>query len=338
MGHPPFGHAGEQALNKVLLDSGSLEGFEGNAQTFRIVSKLGESGIKKGFNFTRRALLGVIKYPVFYKQVKNNTYMGNPPKSLYNSEIDIFDWIFNKISKKDKSLFTTTNKTKDKHLKSLYKSLDASIMEKADDIAYAIHDFEDSIELGLISKSFFEREILNKILLNKHIQFLDQHIKHSLLHNNSFSDVMVNQLFSKDKSDRKFIISLLIYFFIHGIKVEKANKFSEVVLDYNIKFEDYIFDEILNIFKSDIVYNQVISNQRHKILSFKYQTIITKLFKLFKDNPSELLPESTFNKYRKSNDNLRIISDHIAGMTDSYAIKIYRKITEPSYGSQFDLI
>ena len=60
IGHPPFGHGGEIALNYMMRDYG---GFEGNAQTFRIVSKLEPYTINNGMNLSRRTLLGLVKYP-----------------------------------------------------------------------------------------------------------------------------------------------------------------------------------------------------------------------------------------------------------------------------------
>jgi dGTPase len=59
LGHPPFGHGGEVALNRCMLPYG---GFEGNGQTLRIIAKLEKYPEAHGMNLTRRAVLGVIKY------------------------------------------------------------------------------------------------------------------------------------------------------------------------------------------------------------------------------------------------------------------------------------
>jgi len=60
LGHPPFGHSGETALNYVMRDKG---GFEGNGQSLRIVSKLEPHTPELGLNLTRRVMLGILKYP-----------------------------------------------------------------------------------------------------------------------------------------------------------------------------------------------------------------------------------------------------------------------------------
>ena len=68
IGHPPFGHGGEVALNYCMRDYG---GFEGNGQTLRILSKLEKYTDGFGINPTRRMLLGVLKYPVSYSRLVN---------------------------------------------------------------------------------------------------------------------------------------------------------------------------------------------------------------------------------------------------------------------------
>lgn len=68
IGHSPFGHGGEVALNYVMRNHG---GFEGNAQTLRICTQLGEYSDSDGLNLTRRTLLGLIKYPALYSKVVN---------------------------------------------------------------------------------------------------------------------------------------------------------------------------------------------------------------------------------------------------------------------------
>ena len=171
LGHPPFGHAGEKALHKKMEEFG---GFEGNAQTFRIITRLGEFSSNNGFNLTRRATLGVVKYPVFYENVRNEKYSEKPPKCLYSSEKDIFDWLLEPFSSKDKELFQSSVINIDKHNKSKYKTLDTSIMEKADDIAYAFHDFEDAIKLNIINIQFWDNVVLEE--LKEYIDFINENI------------------------------------------------------------------------------------------------------------------------------------------------------------------
>ena len=68
LGHPPFGHGGEIALNRCMIDHG---GFEGNGQTLRILASIEPYTEKHGMNLSRRSLLGVLKYPAPLSAVVN---------------------------------------------------------------------------------------------------------------------------------------------------------------------------------------------------------------------------------------------------------------------------
>jgi dGTPase len=123
LGNPPFGHAGERVLNELAQDIG---GYEGNAQTFRILRHLEKKHYNfPGLNLTVRTLLGVTKY--FYKQADN------PKKFLYDDDYDFLQ-----------------KQMDDKHTY-IKKSIDAQIMDLADEIAYAAHDLEDAINFGYIN-------------------------------------------------------------------------------------------------------------------------------------------------------------------------------------------
>lgn len=124
LGHPPFGHGGEVALNYCMRDNG---GFEGNGQTLRILSKLEKFSERSGANLTRRVLLGVLKYPVPYSKAfneklkpclaKTTTYINiidrekcKPPKCYMDSEQEIVDWILEVLHPQDRELFCSYEK------------------------------------------------------------------------------------------------------------------------------------------------------------------------------------------------------------------------------------
>lgn len=156
IGHPPFGHLGEQVLNRRMLDAG---GFEGNAQTLRVLARLearfstertlsedeSESYIwDKGYgiNPTRRCLASVLKYareiPAKYHDPDNRRITGDVVKGFYSSEREIVETLVSSISRKP-----LANK-KD------FKSIEADIMDYADDVAYSIYDLEDSFKSGVL--------------------------------------------------------------------------------------------------------------------------------------------------------------------------------------------
>lgn len=131
LGHPPFGHNGESALNLWAADIG---GFEGNAQTFRILTRLetkifDTAGVSRGLNLTRASLDAATKYPWELSQA---SVYGNQVKfGVYQDDKEVFSWMREGAP-------------------AGVKCVEAQIMDFADDVAYSIHDFEDAIVEGLL--------------------------------------------------------------------------------------------------------------------------------------------------------------------------------------------
>jgi dGTPase len=134
LGHPPFGHNGEEALASVAGDCG---GFEGNAQSFRLLTRIeaktvDSNGKSVGLNLTRAALDAATKYPW--------TAATNPRKfGVYEDDQEIFNWV--RIGAPEGR-----------------KCIEAQIMDWSDDCAYSVHDLEDAIFAGQISPLNFEKD------------------------------------------------------------------------------------------------------------------------------------------------------------------------------------
>jgi dGTPase len=128
LGHPPFGHVGENILH-VEVARHDADGFEGNAQSFRIITKLAVRFDEcAGLDLTRATLAACLKYPWFRKP-------GSPDRSkkwgAYKSEQDDFKFA--------RELFNHSGKT-----------AEAELMDWADDIAYSVHDLEDFHRCGVL--------------------------------------------------------------------------------------------------------------------------------------------------------------------------------------------
>jgi dGTPase len=113
MGHPPFGHGGEGALNALMGDFG---GFESNAQTLRLITHLEMAYEPHGLDLTRRTLLGILKYPVSRASLaepsKNMLTLEDrelwvPKKSYYAHDQSLVEWILEPLSVADRTLFQT---------------------------------------------------------------------------------------------------------------------------------------------------------------------------------------------------------------------------------------
>ena len=137
LGHPPFGHGGERILNALMQKYG---GFEGNAQTLRLLSEtfFRDEGRQRGMNPTRATLDSILKYKVLYSEssTKENHF-------LYDYQRKYLDFVFNNINYHE---FIKTEKDLNG-----FRSIECQIMDFADDTAYAINDLIDSIMGGFIT-------------------------------------------------------------------------------------------------------------------------------------------------------------------------------------------
>jgi dGTPase len=131
LGHPPFGHLAEKALNAKALTVGLVDGFEGNAQSFRIVTKLSAlDGTAAGLDLTRAALNALLKYPWEKGHYGDKS---NEKWGAYSSEKMELSWA--------RELNPAGSRA---------QCLEAQIMDWADDVTYSVHDLEDFFKAGLI--------------------------------------------------------------------------------------------------------------------------------------------------------------------------------------------
>jgi dGTPase len=344
IGHPPFGHGGEVALNKCMLDYG---GFEGNGQTLRILTRLDKYTMENGLNPTRRLTLGVLKYPIKYSDLivpsalpaVDNTKPSwlfkaedyKPPKCYHDEEDDVVkNFILKDFSTNDLELIKKCVEEPGKHRKPLYKSFDTSIMDLADKISYSLHDLEDAISLGMITKEMWESHFSNGDEANL-AQFLES-VPSSAKNFNA-------KLFGQSW-ERKQCIGALVNFMITRVEVETQNQnFENQMFKFKAALTPAAEALRSKIFK--LVEARVVKNENVQQLEFKGQKLVVELFEVFSTDPSRFLPESTKKKYEiaatdSTAGGMRVICDFISGMTDDYATRMYEKLFLPRKGSVFD--
>ena len=277
LGHTPFGHAGEEALNDCMKNYG---GFDHNIQTLRIITILENRYYNfNGLNLTLETLDGLIKH---------NGPVNNKTK---------FDTILGKNFFKNKIKFLDNT------------SLEGQIAAISDDIAYNSHDLED----GLKSNLFKLNDLKNIPVLNKIIS------KHRSKFTKYSADLIVRQII------RDIINEMVIDVIKTTEKNIKTKKIKNLKGVYNSEKKIVCFSYKMKRF--DLEIKKFLKEKMYFHKNVKKKTnygkkIIKKLFLIIIKNPKKYI---NIKKYKNS-ELERIICDYIAGMTDRYAINLYKKI------------
>ena len=306
LGHPPFGHNGEEALHKAALDIG---GFEGNAQTFRLLTRLESKTIRDGrslgLNLTRATLDAATKYPWAFDGK-------NPKFGFYEEDKEIFDWVRLNV-------------------KSQTKVFEAQVMDIADDIAYSVHDIEDAIygqhfsPLALDSEPEFKEVVklaateyaseINEDNLNKALNSL---IKQSWWVK-SFTATQV------DMAALKNMTSHLIGKFTEEIEqATKAGNKAENFTRYNANLIVPL-DTKAQIAVLKAVVNLFVMQRKGAAENYaKEQDLILNIVEGLQNNPQKLDPQfkHQFDNAGSSKEAKRAVIDQVASLTDSSARRL----------------
>lgn len=327
IGHPAFGHKGERVLNDLLYKKCEMH-FEGNAQNYRILRSLEKKDPEfTGLNLSYRTLLAINKYIV--KEAVNIK------KFMYEEDYAIL----NEFRQQNNLLNART--------------LDAQIIELADDIAYAVHDLEDALS----QKYFTIDEILYEMQIkdNSLKDFTDEEVEYAreemvkLVNNakdkaNKSSSHRNLQEFSQ--VFRKSLTSSLTNYFIHDIILgtvidSEACEHGAKAGNHELKLDkSRSLCKILakKIFKGVKRYPKI------SLYEERGAKLITSLFELYTDKEAnkegQLLPpdyrpliKPTDDEEVKSIKIARAASDYIAGMMDTYAIETYENLYATSFSS-----
>ena len=337
LGHPPFGHAGETELNKLVQGAGLHDGFEGNAQSFRILTRLAASDALTlinpttddeyedsvaGLNWSRQCLDAVMKYPWGYGE--NLTY---PEKwGFYDSEREVFAWV-----RKGKPAFR--------------RSLGAEIIDWADDITYAIHDLLDFFRAGSIP---IER--LRRNLSIEYIEFMRGVFRRkpkwesskekykdalsALVGNFPFDD---KRRFTDSMDHRRLLhqyATNLISQYVQAMRFASDPPLTEsiVKIDPDARrqvdlLKQFTWQYIIE--KPELSLPQ--AGQRKAI-----RTVFRKLLLAVRRKEMHLFPIAIQDGFRESevekffgsgsNSEVRVVADYVAGMTEKEVMRVFRTL------------
>ena len=306
LGHPPFGHNGETALHEIAKDFG---GFEGNAQTLRILTRLESKTFFEdrsvGLNLTRASLDASTKYPWGFDG--ENSKFG-----FYEDDREIFEWV-RKYSEPNK------------------KTFECQIMDFADDIAYSVHDFEDAIHSNLVDlDALTSKEVAEELfeLANNfyggdfEVNFYQEQLDYLLAQPYWVTTFDRSQV---SVANLKNMTSNLIGYFAHQAEQSTKNHYfgetlkryeAELVLEEKIRAQILILKSIANLFML----------QRRGASEYyrKERDIVGLLFEHFSQDPARLdrMFFDYFEKADNENSQKRVIIDQIASLTDASAYRL----------------
>jgi dGTPase len=272
LGHTPFGHTGEEVLDRLMGDFG---GFEHNLQSFRVVDSLEERypGFN-GLNLTWEVREGIIKHA-----------------SPYDAPLE----------------------TMKDYLPGVVPSIEAQIINYADEIAYNNHDIDDGLKSGHITLNMLERvdlwQEVSSGVRQKHPAIDDRRLVYQTI--SALIGLQINDLCNMIRAnlERFGIVSL--------DNLRRVNRpvahFSENVTARNMELKRFLFDNLY---------------RHHKVdkMRVKAEIVITRLFETYLRFPNLLTPR--YQARFEQSGLQRVICDYIAGMTDRFALDEYRRLFE----------
>jgi dGTPase len=328
LGHPPFGHIAEKELDRLARKEGLEDGFEGNAQSFRIVSKLAVSDavtadsdktpVIRGLNLTRGTLNAILKYPWAHGD--------NPDKKdkwgVYKTERNLYDWIRQGNS-----------------LHRFAKSPEAAVMDWADDITYAVHDLVDFYCAGQIpldrladdndpsERSSFFSEVFTRC--------------QDLAPRRSALEKIFKEVLEFFPLDRRYIGTLeqrtgiwqfstvLISRYVNAITLLMPTAGAKSVVD----IKPYAEDEIRML--KELTWHYVILNNELAALQHGQTRTVRMVFETMlsavKDNQWKLFPPAYQEELDAAKGDsilqTRIVVDYVASMTEHEIARIYALLT-----------
>jgi len=326
LGHPCFGHVAEHELDELAVRAGLEDGFEGNAQSFRIVTRLAvyRKGLL-GLNLTRATLNAILKYPWLRKPGKADKH--HRKWNAYKTEQDVFHWARQRAG-----------------VPADAQTLEAQVMDWADDVAYSIHDLEDFCAAGYIpvdrlAKTQTERAIfLDKAAARadrKGRDWNQTRIKNALefLAEEFFVPLGLVDGSRTKRTALGQMISSLMRRYVKAAKLQHLHSGGPPILEIGDNYRDEV--EVLK----ELTWQYVIDGPPMASHQHGQREIVRKLFEVYstavKEDRTEILPlraREWLTDLRKEQidwdqEKMRVVVDLIAGLTESQAVAMYQRFT-----------
>jgi len=326
LGHPPFGHIGERALDALVRKHGENDGFEGNAQSFRILTKLAVRFPDfDGMDLTRATLAATLKYP----WPRESSGSKSKKWSMYRSEQVDFDFA--------RKFHPGTGKT-----------LEAELMDWSDDVAYSVHDLEDFQRCNAIpwAKIFDDpTDVITharggstskalRLRMEAAYERLAKHLQGNFR-------ALLTQPYEGTREQREQLrrmTSQLIGKYIRSIRIDVSSQAKRPV---TFELDDYDEVQILKQITRDyIIATPALAAQQHgqKIIISDLFTAISDGLDDHSDYPPFLPVRLRYLRALAATSNGRFVADCIAGLSEGEAVKLHGRLFGTAAGSVLDPI
>jgi len=325
LGHPPFGHVAEREIDRLVArDHGVEDGFEGNAQSFRIVSRLAvRHRDSDGLNLTRATLSASTKYPWFRgADGETHTKWG-----AYRTEDVALTW------------------SREFLLRPAAKTLEAALLEWADDVAYAVHDLDDFFRVGAIpldrlASDERERERFLTAYFERGNADAQQQAEQRRVFRGLLGFVPVTEPYQGSREDQarsRSLVSTLVHRYVTGIAIGNEGLTIEPLLRAEV-----------NLLKG-VTWHYVIDSRALVTQRYGHTQLIRSLFNVLADAGAEARPRHEasrifpifFQQIVREADFadaaiVRAVADYISSMTESQVVDLHHRLTGISLGSALD--
>ncbi|MGC4107944.1 MAG: dNTP triphosphohydrolase [Thermomicrobiales bacterium] len=329
LGHPPFGHISERELNRlVTIEHGVHDGFEGNAQSFRILTKLlVRHRERDGLNLTRATLSAASKYPWLRA----------------NDTADPHYWKWGAYRTEDVAFAWSREHLREPHR----KTLEAHLMDWADDVAYAVHDLDDFFRVGAIpldrlASDDRERDrFLTAHLERLHLTPAEQEEQRRI-----FSDLLtfvpVTEPYQGSREDQvrsRTLVSTLVHRYITQVAID----------EHGLAIDPLVRAEVTLL--KGVTWQYVIDSRALVTQRYGHTQLIRSLFRVLADAASEakapgevsrIFPPFYQDMIREGDfaDDVivRCVADYIASMTEQQVIALHHRLTGIALGADLDPI
>ena len=310
IGHPPFGHNGEEALNLIAQSCG---GFEGNAQSLRLLIRLEAKtvlpdGKSIGLNLTRASLDAATKYP--WTRAVNAKKFG-----VYEDDLEIFNWYRAGVD-------------------SGKSSMEAQIMDWSDDIAYSVHDLEDSLVSGQIKLDQLSDDLPKLFTVAQQMYLAD--ITESEMQSalNSLQKLSCWPRYydgtHRSLARLKDLASQLIGRFAQAAEVATQEKYGDGDLTrYNANLVVPRAQRVEVALLKSMAGHYVINATDSQIRYAEQQKILTQLVEAILASAPDTLESFFLQDWQRAQTDqarLRVVIDQVASLTDPGALTLHNRL------------